>query len=70
MAIIAFLVARVPRSSVAQVCMGDTSPYEDMMKGQIHLISAKLRFIPHEEVQNPEPEPSGISVMHYALVFT
>ena len=49
---IAFLVARVPRSSVAQVCTGDTSPYEDMMTGQFHSISAKLRFIPHEEVQN------------------
>ena len=61
---IAFLKTRVPRSSVAQVCTGDTSPYEEMIKGQRHYISAKLRFIPHEEV------PSAISVMHYAVVFT
>ena len=49
---IAFFKARVPRSSVVQVCTEDTSPYEDMMKGQSHYISAKLRFILHEEVQN------------------
>ena len=47
-----FLKTRVPRSSVAQVCTEDTSPYEDMMKGQSHYISAKLKFIPHEEVEN------------------
>ena len=32
---IAFLKIRVPRSSVAQVCTEDTSPYEDL-KGQTH----------------------------------
>ena len=33
---IVFLKTRVPRSSVAQVCTEDTSPYEDTMKGQRH----------------------------------